>query len=102
MKTPECIELLKESRPDIAITVSWEPDHYFSWDGDGEDPRNDGYDPHNVTVTASVIRNGELIQSHAYLGGCYSKNGGEDDPEISGYLDQLVNEAVEGLPAASF
>jgi hypothetical protein len=89
------LERIREERPDIAITVSWEYVEYFSWDGDGEDPIMDGYLPYNVIVTASKIINGKLIQGIAYLGGCYSKDGGKDDPEIGGYLPQMIQEAIE-------
>lgn len=97
MKTQSKIETLRQTNPEIAISVHWEVDECFQWDGDGPDPQDEGYEPHNVTVTASAIREGVLIQSHAYLGGCYSADGGEDDPEISGYLDQLIDEAVADL-----
>jgi len=89
------IERIREERPDIAISVIWEHDPYFVWDGDMEDPEKDGYLPHNVTVTASKIVNGKLIEGNAYLGGCYSKDNGKDDPEIGGYLPQMIQEAIE-------
>jgi hypothetical protein len=87
------IERIKAERPDIAINVSWEYDPHFEWDGDY--PLEDGYEPYDVTVTASKIVNGKLIQGNAYLGGCYSKDGGKDDPEIGGYLPQMIEEAIE-------
>jgi hypothetical protein len=94
------IDRLKITRPEIAITVTWEEDHEYEWCGDGEDPITEGFYPYNVDITASTIRNGELIEGNAYLGGCYSKDGGKDDPEIGGYLDQLVEEAVAELDKA--
>lgn len=91
------IESLRLARPDIAISITWEQDPHFSWDGDGPYPENDGYLPHTVEVRATQIRNGEMKTASAYLGGCYSKDGGEDDPEISGYLDQMIDEAFSEL-----
>lgn len=95
--TLNIIDRLKIERPEIAIVVKWEEDHDFEWDGDGEDPITDGYYPYNVDITASRIVNGELLEGTASLGGCYSKDGGKDDPEIGGYLNQLVDDAVAEL-----
>jgi hypothetical protein len=89
------LKKIKNERPDIAITVKWEYDPYFEWDGDY--PLEEGYEPYNVTVTASKIVNGNLIQGNAYLGGCYSKDGGKDDKDIGGYLEQMIEEAIEDV-----
>lgn len=94
MKT---LEQIKLARPEIAVTVTWEHDPDFEWDADGPDPQGEGYLPYNVTVTAYRVANGDLIRGQAHLGGCYSANGGQDDPEVSGYLPQLVREAVSEL-----
>ena len=94
----ECIEALRASRPDVAITVTREEDPYFVWDGDGPDPIENGFEPCNVTVTASTIHHGELIQGKSTLGGSYFE---PDEPcaDIHGYLPQMVEEAVEELDA---
>ena len=93
------LEQTRHFRPDVAITVSWEYDPSFAWDGDGDDPVN--FDqplyPHNVTVTASVIRRGVLIQDSVYLGGCYAPLDGPYDEEIDGYLPQLIDDALQCL-----
>ena len=94
----ECIEALRASLPDVAITVTREEDPYFVWDGDGPDPIENGFEPCNVTVTASTIHHGELIQGKSTLGGSYFE---PDEPcaDIHGYLPQMVEEAVEELDA---
>ena len=94
----ECIETLRASRPDVAITVSRAIDTNFRWDGDGPDPYLDGYDPYDVTVRASTIQAGELIEGESTLGGSYFKR---DEPfnELHGYLPQMVEEAVEEMDA---
>lgn len=39
------LEKIKLDRPEIAISMKWEVDGYFTWDGDGPDPENDGFTP---------------------------------------------------------
>lgn len=91
------IDRLKITRPEIAIAVKWEEDHDYEWDGDCEDPIVDGYYPYSVDVCACTIRNGELLEGFACLCGCYSKDAGESESDINGYLTQLVEEAVAEL-----
>lgn len=94
------LEKIRLSRPDIAITVSWELDRWLVWDGNMEDPALDPdnrLDPHNVTVTAAIIRRGVFIQDSVYLGGCYAPLDGPYDEEIDGYLPQLVDDAIQCL-----
>ncbi len=96
-ETPQaCIELLRALRPDVVITVTREIDSRFSWDGDGPDPRDEGFSPYDVTVTASAIRNGVLYEGTDTLGGSYYQ---PDEPlnEVHGYLPQMVDEAMENL-----
>jgi hypothetical protein len=83
--------------PSIAIAVSYELDRYFQWDGDGPDPSEEGYNPYDVTVKASTIANGEELHGEAHLGGTYEKSVSEADPEINGYLNQMVDEALDEL-----
>lgn len=97
MKTQSKIETLRQTNPEIAISIHWEPDYDFVWDGEGEDPALVYMTAHNVEVRASRIVAGELQTGKAFLGGCYSADAGKDDPEISGYLDQLTDEAVADL-----
>jgi len=94
------LEKTRHFRPDLAITVEWEYDRHFSWDGDMENPKLDPVDPlspHNVILTASIIRQGVLVQNNVSLGGCYAPLGGPYDEEINGYLPQLIDEALQCL-----
>ena len=94
------LEKTRHFQPDIAITVDWKYDPSFVWDGDGEDPKNDRnypQHPHNVTVTASIIRKGVLIQDSVYLGGCYAFYNGPYDEEVNGYLPQMIDDAIQFL-----
>ena len=95
--TPEgIIEGLAKIAPHVAIDVSWELDSYHSWDGDGPDPRNQGYSPYDVTVTAKTIIDGRERDGKAHLGGVYEKPG-EQDQDIHGYFTQMVDEALVEL-----
>lgn len=87
---------LKSVAPSIAFSVSWEIDPYFRWDGDGPDPREEGYEPHNVDVYARAVVGGEVIEGRASLGGVYEKPG-EFDPDIHGYLPQMLKETVDEI-----
>jgi len=97
MKAFEIIDSLKSSRPDVAITVEWIFDEYCAWDGDGPDPEDEGYFPHDVDVTATTIRNGVILTGTASLGGCYSPLDGPHCPEIHGYAAQLIEDALADL-----
>lgn len=95
--TPEAIFAeLRRIAPNIAFSVNWEGDPYHSWDGDGPDPREEGYEPHNVDVIAHAIVNGEDIEGRNNLGGVYDKPD-ERDPDIHGYLPQMLEEAAKEL-----
>jgi len=87
-------EELRVKYPDIAIETIWVQDPYFSWDGDGEDPRGSGYFPYDVEVRATRITNGELVEGSAHIGGSYSREG-EHCPDINGNFRQLAREAIE-------
>lgn len=95
--TPEgIIAGLARIAPHIAIDVSWDEDPYFRWDGEGPDPREEGYIPHDVTVTAMAIIDGRQMDGKAYLGGVYEKPG-EQDQDVHGYFPQMVDEALSEL-----
>jgi len=100
----EIIIQLARVAPAIHIATAWEEDPNFIWDGDGPDPAADGYYPHDVTVTAMKIEQGERLETVAYLSGSYSEFGGAHCPDIHGYFPQMVEEALSELgeePAAS-
>lgn len=90
------IERLGQVAPSISFSVDWEPDHSFRWDGDGPDPAEEGFVAYDVTFTAATIARGKLVEGHTYLGGSYSKPG-EHDPDVHGYLDQKLDEALDEL-----
>lgn len=87
---------LRKLAPSVCFSASREVDPYFTWDGDGEDPVNNGYTPYDVDVTASVIVGGVLVQETDSLGGCYFM---DDEPigDIHGYLPQMIQEAAVAL-----
>ena len=89
---------LRELAPSIVFSVSREIDNSYRWDGDGQDPAKDGFDAYDVTVTASAIVKGELIEGNDYLGGSYFLS---DEPTgmIHGYLPQMLAEALKASPA---
>lgn len=84
------------TRPDVAVTVSRELDSYYSWDGDGPDPRDEGFSPYTVTVTVTTIRNGRIYIGESALGGSYFK---PDEPmeDVHGYLPDMIAEAIADL-----
>lgn len=90
------IESLRLSNPEIAITVHWQHDPNYQWDGDGPDPEIDGYLPHDVEVRASKVVAGGIVTGSTYLGGCYAIPD-DFDAEIDGYLDQMIDEALASL-----
>lgn len=100
--TPRAIfERLDKIAPDIDFNVEWEEDPSFEWDGEGPDPREEGYVPHDVRVSAMVVIEGKEIVGDAYLGGTYDKPD-EQDPDIHGYLPQMLSEAVVNLIGRKF
>ena len=94
------IAKLTSERPDVAVSVTWESDKHFCWDGDGPDPADDGLVAHDVTVTARTIRAGKMIEGIACLGGCYSEFLGPHCPMIHGYFPQKLEEALQELDNA--
>ena len=93
------VEKLRADRPEVAVSVTWEQDLSFAWDGDGPDPVEDGFVAHDVTVTVTSVRDGELVEGHSHLGGSYSEFGGPHCPDIHGYFPQMLEEAIEELDA---
>ena len=97
----ELIAALAVSRPNVAITV--ERTHYPDGVWDGDDPLDfDRFICYGHEVTAMTIRNGQIVTGSAYMGGSWYEPGDTSDcaPEISGYLHQMVEEAIEELDKA--
>lgn len=95
MKTEIYLKLANVA-PSIAFTATRELDPNFTWDGDGSDPQEDGFDPYDVTVTARAIVNGNMLEGSANLGGSYFQ---PDEPleDVHGYLLQMLKEAAQEL-----
>jgi hypothetical protein len=93
------IAALKKERPDVAIRVTRTIDPDPHWSGDGPSPEEDGCVCYEHMVTATAIRKGVEYRGTAYLSGSWY--GAEDNSdtlaEVSGYLPQMVDEALEEL-----
>lgn len=87
------IDPVLASRPDVAIVITSERDQFYTWDGDGPDPAEDGYIPCDITVSALTIHNGRIVEASASLGGSYFLPG-ESFDDIHGYYPQMRDEAV--------
>jgi hypothetical protein len=86
--------------PSIALSVTWEHDEDARWDFDNPKLDPDDFQAWQSTVTAIVI--GKLVEGNAYLGGTWEKYGDDpakSNPDISGYLYQMVGEALDNLHA---
>lgn len=84
---------LRKLAPSFEYSVERERDENFVWDGDGPDPMEEGFEAYNVDVILQVIMDGQLYRLTETLGGTYDKPG-EEDPEIHGYLPQMLEEAT--------
>jgi hypothetical protein len=97
----ERIAQLKVERPDVVIEVVRTPDPYSVWDGD--EPIGDEFVCYDHDVIAYTIRDGERVEGRNSLGGSwydpFDKTPENLDclAEISGYLLQMVDEALEEL-----
>lgn len=93
---PALLSDLKRIAPLVAVSADREVDEFFTWDGDGPDPKRRGYQPCNVTVRVRIITQGELFEGTNHLGGSYYR-AGEAMGDVHGYLPQMVDEAVADL-----
>jgi len=95
--TPAAIfKKLHQIAPAIVFNVAHTLDPHFRWDGDGPDPREDGYEAYDVDVTARAVVDGKMREGRNSLGGTYDRPG-KYDPDIGGYLPQMLEEAVDEL-----
>lgn len=87
---------LRTIAPSVAITVSREIDEHELWDGEGPDPREDGYQPYCVDVTSRIILDGEIVEARESLCSSYYL---DDEPigEAHGYLPQMLQESLKRL-----
>jgi hypothetical protein len=97
-------EALSKIAPNVAVQTIWEHDsdlHDIRKDCDGfesEDPND--WQAWQSEVRASAIYEGEIIYGSAYLGGTWEKwgdNPAKSNPEISGYENQMTEDALEEL-----
>ena len=91
------IEELKKTKPSYHVETIWEEDNDYIWDGDSEDPMNEGFIPHVVEVKISTIINGEMVSGSDYLGGCYTKYGEAHSEDVHGYFPDMLDEAITDL-----
>lgn len=101
METTLLLERLAAVAPQIAIETIWQYDHDEPWEGDwtkGEDQAD--WQCWQSEVRASAICAGQLIEGSAHLGGTWEKYGdcpSRTNPDISGYLPQMIDEALDEL-----
>lgn len=96
MTATEIYARLKTLAPSVVFSAKAEVDYNFRWDGDGPDPVDEGYDAHDVEVTATAVTEGTLQTGTAYMCGHYRK---DDEPldDLGGYLPQMLEEAAMEL-----
>lgn len=102
IQNQQIARMLKRLAPSIACTLVYERDPYYTWDGDGPDPSDEGYEPFTVTVVVKTIEGGEEISGLDDLGGNYEKvdsrgRVSHPDEDIGGYLPQMLDKALEEL-----
>lgn len=104
MKPDEIIHELNKLAPDITFETEWEPDlccqdiRQDCQGFDDEDP--DNWQAWQSEVRATCIQDGKKVSVSTYLGGTWEKAGDdpqESNPDISGYLPQLLEEAATEL-----
>ena len=92
--------------PSLSIVTIWEPDQDsgpISSECDGFTPAEDyGWEAWQSEIRATAICGGEEVTGSAYLGGTFEKFGDDparSNPEISGYENQMAEEALGELLA---
>jgi len=93
---PRIKKSLNRVAPNIAFALEYTEDPNFVWDGDGPDPSEEGFVAYNIKACAMTVGKGEFMEGCNYLGGCYEKPG-HFDPDIGGYLPQVLEAAVSEL-----
>src|ERR1700678_3158363 len=90
MTPKQVLSHIAEIAPMIGITVNRTEDPYFEWDGEGPDPRDEGYHCYTVDVMATTIIGGKAIHGANSIAGVYEMPN-KHDPDINGYfLDMLI------------
>ena len=93
MTYEEIYDKLRELAPNVLFSANRELDSHLSWDGDGPSPREEGFSPYDVQVTAAAIINGCLIEADVHLGDSWYM---DDEPlgDIHGYLPQMLKKVA--------
>ncbi len=103
-KAADLLASLAQVAPSIAIDIIWQHDadlHDITKDCDmPADTDPDDWQAWQSEVRASAIANGRNVSGNDYLGGTWEKYGdhpSRSNPEISGYLPQMIQAALENL-----
>lgn len=104
MKKTTLQQALAKIAPYVSIHTHWEHDHDSGpiskeCDGFSED-EDDGWQAWQSEITATAVIDGEDKTGRAYLGGTFEKVDDlpeESNPEISGYENQMTQEALQEL-----
>lgn len=88
-------EQLVAIAPSIEFSVSWSPDHDGRWN-EKEWGDQGEVECFNVDVSARAIVRGKMLEGNGYLGGCWEVPG-DFDPDIHGYLPQMLQGAIDEL-----
>lgn len=103
-KPAELLATLAKLAPSIGIETIWEHDDFcgpISKDCHGYTKADDDdWQAWQSEVRASAIVEGKTVSGSAHLGGTWEKvwdHPGLSNPEISGYLPQMIIEALEEL-----
>jgi hypothetical protein len=91
------VSALRLVHPEIAVSIVWEYDHDYVWDGLPKDkPKSNAY---QACVKVVKIVGGEFVEGTDYLGGCYPIEDNFDN-EIGGYFPQMLEVALRELDAS--
>lgn len=99
-KPSELFATLNAIAPAICIETIWEHDEDARWDIEDNTLDPDDFTAWQSEVRASVILDGKLVSESAYMSGTWEKYGDDprkSNPEISGYLPQMIQEALREL-----
>lgn len=83
--------------PNVILQIEKDIDHWHKWEGEGRDPRVHGFQPYEVTITATMIVNGEFVVGQDSITGIYLDPGMPIVGSCNGYLPQMVKEAIGDL-----
>jgi hypothetical protein len=94
MNADEIYAELKRLAPHVAFSTTKSFAEEEQWEGDGDDPADEGFYVYDVEVTAKTIHQGKLYSVSSYIGDFYMHL---DEPigDIAGYLPQKLEEVVD-------